>query len=143
MFDKEERAKVIKEAIRVTKKDGIIMYAFILTDLTILDWGFKRNELISNFGNDKMVNENYKAINKPEYVFYMSYLDEVEKELNIESITVEEYIATDGPARLIADVVNNMDEETYNHYVNYHLSVCNRKDLIGYSGHILAIAKKK
>jgi ubiquinone/menaquinone biosynthesis C-methylase UbiE len=143
VFDKEERTKVIKEAIRVTKKDGIIMYAFILTDLTILDWGFKRNELISNFGNDKMVDENYKAINKPEYVFYMSYLDEVEKELNLESITIQEYVATDGPARLIAEVVNNMDEETYNHYVNYHLSVCNRKGLIGYSGHILAIAKKK
>ena len=143
VFDKLERQKVIDEAIRVTKKDGIIMYAFILTDISILDWGFKRNELVNNFGNDKMVNENYKAINKPEYIFYMSYIDEVKKELEKESISIEEYIATDGPARLISEVINNMDEETYKHYINYHLSVCNRKDLIGYSGHILAITKKK
>lgn len=143
VFDKQERQRVIDEAIRVTKKDGIIMYAFILTDISILDWGFKRNELVNNFGNDKMVNENYKAINKPEYIFYMSYIDEVERELNKETISIEDYIATDGPARLIADTINNMDEDTYKHYVNYHLSVCNRKDLIGYSGHILAIAKKK
>lgn len=142
VFDKQERQRVIEEAIRVTKKDGIIMYAFILTDITILDWGFKRNELVTNFGNDKMINENYKAINKPEYIFYMSYLDEVEQELNLPSITIENYIATDGPGRLIKDVINEMDEETYNHYINYHLSVCDRKDLIGYSGHILAIAKK-
>lgn len=143
VFDKQERQSVIDEAIRVTKKDGIIMYAFILTDISILDWGFRRNELINNFGNDKMVNENYKAINKPEYIFYMSYTDEVERELSKETISIEDYIATDGPTRLIADTVNNMDEDTYQHYINYHLSVCNRKDLIGYSGHILAIAKKK
>lgn len=143
VFDKQERQSVINEAIRVTKKDGIIMYAFILTDISILDWGFKRNELVNNFGNDKMVDENYKANNKPEYIFYMSYIDEVERELNKETISIEDYIATDGPTRLIADTVNNMDEETYKHYINYHLSVCNRRDLIGYSGHILAIAKKK
>lgn len=68
---------------------------------------------------------------------------EVEQELNKETITIEDYIATDGPGRLIADTINNMDDENYKHYINYHLSVCNRKDLIGYSGHILAIAKKK
>ena len=143
VFNKEERQSVINEAIRVTKKDGIIMYAFILTDITMLDWGFKRNNLVSNFGNDKMVNIQYKAINKPEHIFYMSYIDEIEKELNKETISIEDYIATDGPARLIADTINNMDKDTYKHYINYHLSVCNRKDLIGYSGHIIAITKKK
>lgn len=142
VFDKDERAKVINEAIRVTKKDGIIMFAYILTDLTILDWGFKRNELINNFGNDKMVNDDYRAINKPEYIFYMSYMDEVEKEMNLDSISVEDYIATDGAGRLISETINTMDDDTYQHYVNYHLSICNRKDLIGYSGHIIAIVKK-
>lgn len=143
VFDKEERQRVINEAIRVTKKDGIIYYAFILTDITMLDWGFKRNNLLPNFGNDKLVDENYKAINKPEYVFYMSYLSEVESELNLPSISIEDYIATDGAGRLISEVINEMDEETYKHYINYHLSICNRKDLIGYSGHILSIARKK
>lgn len=143
LFDKEDRNKVINEAIRVTKKDGIIYYAFILTDITILDWGFKRKNLIPNFGNDKMIDENYKAINKSEYIFYMTYMPEVEEELNLPSISIEDYIATDGVGRLISEVINEMDEETYKHYVNYHLSICNRKDLIGYSGHILAIAKKK
>ena len=143
IFNKSERQKAIEEAIRVTKKDGIIYYAYILTDITMLDWGFKRANLVPNFGNDKMVDENYKAINKEEQVFYMSYMSEVENELNLSSITIEDYVATDGPGRLISEVINEMDEETYQHYINYHLSVCNRKDLIGYSGHIIAIAKKK
>ena len=142
VFNKQERSKVIDEAIRVTKKDGIILYAYILTDISILDWGFKRKELVPNFGEDKMVDKNYKAINRPEYIFYMSYMEEVEKELDLPTIKIEDYIATDGPGRLIKETINEMDEETYKHYINYHLSVCNRKDLIGYSGHIIAIAKK-
>lgn len=144
IFDIEERNKVIKEATRVTKPNGLIYFAFILADLTMLDWGFKRNELVKNFGNNKMVDTNYKAINKEEYIFYMTYLDEVKKLLNnhkeLEQI---HYVATDGVGRLIADTINKMDEYTYNHYINYHLSICEREDLIGYSGHILAIAKKK
>lgn len=144
IFNIEERHKVIKEATRVTKPNGIIYFAFILTDITILDWGFKRNELIKNFGNDKMINEEYKAINKEEYVFYMSYMSEVKELINAnKDIKTLHYIATDGPGRLIADTINEMDEETYKHYVNYHLSSCEREDLIGFSGHILAITKKK
>lgn len=144
IFDIKERQKVIEEAVRVTKKDGIIYFAFILTDLTILDWGFKRNNLVENFGKDKMIDDNYKAINREEYVFYMSYLDEVKDLIsankNIEPI---HYVATDGAGRLISEVINEMDEDTYKHYINYHLSICEREDLIGYSGHILSIVKKK
>lgn len=144
IFDIKERHKVIEEATRVTKPNGIIYFAFILTDITILDWGFKRNELVKNFGNDKMINEDYKVINKEEYIFYMSYLSEVKELINShKEIETIHYVATDGAGRLIADTINEMDEETYNHYINYHLSICEREDLIGYSGHILAIAKKK
>ena len=121
MFNKQERQKVINEAIRVTKKDGIILYAFILTDLTMLDWGFKRNNLVANFGNDKMVDENYKAINKEEQIFYMSYMSEVENELNLPSISIEDYIATDGAGRLISEVINEMDEETYRQIGRAHV----------------------
>lgn len=144
IFDIQERHKVVEEATRVTKPNGIIYFAFILTDITILDWGFKRNNLVSNFGNDKMINEDYKAINKEEYIFYMSYMSEVKELLTShEDLETIHYVATDGAGRLIADTINKMDETTYNHYINYHLSICEREDLIGYSGHILAIVKKK
>ena len=43
IFSKEEQNKVIDEALRVTKKGGYIYYAFILSDLTLLEWGFKNN----------------------------------------------------------------------------------------------------
>ena len=142
IFTKEEQNKVIEEAIRVTKKDGYIYYAFILTDITFLEWGFKRENFVSNFGNDKMIDENYKQINKEELIFYLSNMEEVKKLINNNNQKEITYVATDGIGRIIKDTINEMDEETYNHYLNYHLTICEREDLIGYSGHIIAIAQK-
>ena len=38
--------------------------------------------------------------------------------------------------------IDNMTDEEYKMFVNYHLSICEREDLIGYSGHILSIIEK-
>lgn len=38
--------------------------------------------------------------------------------------------------------INNMTKEEYDLFVKYHLSICEREDLIGYSGHILSIVEK-
>lgn len=35
-----------------------------------------------------------------------------------------------------------MLENYYNLYLNYHLSICESEDLIGYSGHTLSIIEK-
>jgi ubiquinone/menaquinone biosynthesis C-methylase UbiE len=142
LFKKEEIDKVIEEAIRVTKKGGLIYYAFILADLTMINWGFEKGNFMPNLGN--MIDSNYKVINKEEYIFYLTYMSEIKKLMQEhDSLDVVTYVATDGVGRVMSDVINEMDEETYKHYINYHLSICEREDLIGYSGHVLAITKKK
>ena len=63
--------------------------------------------------------------------------------LEHENLDVIKYVASDGVGRVIEDAINSMSDEEFNHFVNYHLSVCEREDLMGYSGHVLAITKKK
>ena len=53
-----------------------------------------------------------------------------------------ETIATDGIAPNLAEYINKMDDEEFEIYVDYHLKNCDRKDLIGYSSHILEIVEK-
>ena len=38
--------------------------------------------------------------------------------------------------------IDNMTDEEYKMFIDYHLSICEREDLIGYSGHILSIIEK-
>jgi len=51
-------------------------------------------------------------------------------------------VASDGVSKAMDETINNVDDEMYKHYINYHLSICEREDLIGYSGHILTILRK-
>lgn len=142
LFKKEEQEAAIREAVRVTKKGGIIYLAFVLFDLSMLDSCFVKGTISKDYIDNKRLNKDYTPVNVEENIFNLMYFDDVKK--LIDGIEVEKihYVATDGVGRIIKDTVNNMDEEMYQHYVNYHLSICEREDLIGYSGHILGIVKK-
>jgi len=142
LFDKEKQKKAIEEAIRVTKKGGIINIAFILFDSSIVSSGFVYGELIGNVGTGKRIKDDYTPNNMEENIFYLMYLKEVKELINSYSVDVLHYVSTDGLGRIIMDTINNMSDEMYNHYINYHLSTCEREDLIGYSGHILSIVRK-
>lgn len=53
-----------------------------------------------------------------------------------------ETIATDGIATNMAEYINALTDEEFEIFVDYHLKNCNRKDLIGYSSHVLKIIEK-
>ena len=142
LFKEEETTSAIKEAIRVTKPGGKIYLAFILFDLTMLTWGFKEKNVYENYGENKQVSENFKPNNAEELIFNMRYFEDVIKLIKSFNIKTINYVATDGIGRVIKDEINQMSEEEYNLYIKYHLSICEREDLIGYSGHILAILEK-
>jgi ubiquinone/menaquinone biosynthesis C-methylase UbiE len=142
LFKKEEEEKAIEEAIRVTKKGGKIFIAFILYDLTVLTWGFQGKNIYDNYGVDKQVGLDFKPNNKEELIFNMKYFTEVEDLMNKFKTKKLGYVATDGVGRVMRQTINDMSSEEYKLYVNYHLSICERKDLMGYSGHILSINEK-
>lgn len=142
LFKEEETTSAIKEAIRVTKPGGKIYLAFILFDLTMLTWGFKEKNVYENYGENKQISENFKPNNAEELIFNMRYFEDIKKLIKSFNIKTINYVATDGIGRVIKDEINQMSEEEYNLYIKYHLSICEREDLIGYSGHILAILEK-
>lgn len=142
LFKEEETTSAIKEAIRVTKPGGKIYLAFILFDLTMLTWGFKEKNVYENYGENKQISENFKPNNAEELIFNMRYFEDIKKLIESFNLKTINYVATDGIGRVIKNEINQMSEEEYNLYIKYHLSICEREDLIGYSGHILAILEK-
>ena len=143
LFDNDEIDKAIKEAIRVTKNNGIIYFAFILFDPSMITWGFQGKNIYDNYGEGKQVSVNFKPINEEKLVFNLRYYKDIKKLIKKYNIEPLHYVATDGISRIIKDIINNMTDEEYKLYVNYHMSICEREDLIGYSGHILSIVRKK
>ena len=142
LFKKEEEEQAIKEAIRVTKPNGKILIAFVLFDLTMLTWGFEDKNIYDNYGNDKPVSLDFKPNNSEDLIFNMRYYNDIKELMNKFDVKKLCYVATDGISKAMRKDITNMNDEEYKMYVNYHLSICEREDLIGYSGHILSIVEK-
>ncbi|MBE6882391.1 MAG: class I SAM-dependent methyltransferase [Ruminococcaceae bacterium] len=143
LFTEEEKIKALSEAIRVTKKGGIIFAAYCMGDAAVLMYGFKRGK-IKEIIEKCMINaETFETFSGPWDIFELHRKEDIDalmKNFNTERL---HFLATDGYANHIRDVLDEMDDETYELFVKYHLATCERQDMFGYSNHTLDVFRKK
>lgn len=140
LFKEEDRNQAIKEAIRVTKKGGIIYLAYITNDAVILSYGLRKGNLLRLKEFSK---EGYKIKDIPEEIFSVSYVKDFEKIINKFKVKKLNQVATDGIAPNMANYINELTEEEYEVWLDYHFSNCEREDIMGYSSHVLYICRKE
>ena len=51
-------------------------------------------------------------------------------------------IAADGATNYMRDLIDGMDQATFEQWMAYHLTICERQDLVGASHHTLDILQK-
>ena len=73
----------------------------------------------------------------------MVRLEDINKYKKVTNLKRVKILAQDGPTDYIRRSINELDEEEFNLYLKYHLSICERKELLGASSHILDILKKE
>lgn len=141
LISKEEKIKALNEAKRITKKNGIIMVAYCMNDHAVITHGFIDNNIKECIKNNELDNKFHITPKKTDLYSRLTIedIDELNKESNLERIKI---ITPDGPANYLRKTLNKMDEETFNLFIKYHLSTCERPDLIGAAAHTLDILKK-
>lgn len=142
LHDSDAKHRALSEAIRVTKKDGIIFTAYCMADASILDYGFKRGNIHSVIEQGMLDSENFEIISRPQDIFELHRKEDIDKMRSLFNVTQLHFVATDGYARHMRQTVFDMDDETFNLYLRYHLATCERQDMIGYSNHTLDIFRK-
>lgn len=139
LYDEESVKKAISEAIRVTKKNGKIFLAYITDDAVVLSYGLRK-------GNMKrlkeLVDDDWNIKNIAEEIFATFKIEEFDNLIKDFTLKEIETVAADGISANMQEYINNLDDEEYEIYLNYHLKNCARKDLMGYSNHILKIVEK-
>lgn len=139
LYEDKDINKAISEAIRVTKKGGKILIAFLPDDSVVMSYGI-RGKHIKDL--KKIVDENWKVPKIPKEIFATYRIEELQdiiKKFNVKEL---ELISADGIATNMAGYVNELDEEEFELYVDYHLKNCSRKELLGFSAHLLVILEK-
>ena len=139
LISKEEKVLALKEAKRVCKTGGYILVAYIMNEYAVITHAFKEKNILKD--KDKLSDDYHIISDKKDLYSYVRLedIDSLNKETNLERIKI---ITPDGPSNYIRPFVNKLSEEEFNEYIKYHLSTCERMDIMGASAHTLDILKK-
>lgn len=92
---------------------------------------------------NKQYDDNFKMISKPSEIMRAFNIDELENIMESHAIEKIKEVSTSGVAPHFRDIIDNLTEEEYDLWVKYHLSSCERKEVQGFSTHMLYIGRNK
>ena len=142
MYTFEDKVKALKEAKRVTRVGGTVLVAYCMNEYSILTYGFKENNILKCIENGQ-VDDKFHVVSEPKDLYDYVRIEDINKlnkEVGLQRIKL---IAADGPANYMRPILREMDEDTFKAFMDYHLSTCEREDLLGASAHTVDILMKK
>lgn len=142
LFTEEEKLAALSEAIRVTKKGGVIFAAYCMGDASVLSYGFLRGK-IEEIIDKCMVNpETFDTFSNPWDIFELHRKEDIDALRSHFDVTQLHFVASDGYANHMRDALVNMPEKHYELFLKYHFATCERPDMTGWSHHTLDIFRK-
>lgn len=144
LYNDEDKRQALSEAIRVTKKGGVIFAAYVISDGCLIDEGFNLGKFsIAEYVKNGMLDpETFAAISEPKDLFELVRKEDVDRLMSVFPATRLHYVASDGCARLLREAVDKMDNDTFELFLKYHFSTCEREDMVGITSHSLDIFRK-
>ncbi|UTC61329.1 class I SAM-dependent methyltransferase [Treponema sp. OMZ 787] len=141
LYDKKDVHKALDEAIRVTKKGGIILTAF-LSVYAIMNNNYLKENLAA--GIKMNFDDDYKVKHFEEQLF--TGYDIAEFEQLFESHKTK-YLTTAAVDNILESAEGRTDfkmpDSDFDLFVKYHLATCEKRELLGTSSHLLYICKKE
>ena len=140
------RKKCLSESIRVLKKGGYLITAYIprlyLNQMIVMaDDKYVDDKLLCQIRDiGILLHDDPKCFWTDTY--YSSY-DEMQKLYKDNGIECIDHFAQDGLAPLFHDKVDKWDDEKFETWFKYHLSVCSDRSIINMSNHVIIVGKKK
>lgn len=142
LYTDEEKIAALSEAIRVTKKDGVVFAAYCNNDMTVYQFGFIRGAFKSDERNHLIDFDTFKLSSTPEEIFALYRKEDVDRLMSRFKVKRLHYVGTDMLTRLMIETIDGMDEKTFEMFMKYHLSICERPDMVGLTNHMLDIFRK-
>ena len=143
LFAEEEKLQALSEAIRVTKKGGILFTAYCMGDASILLYGFGHGEIHNIIHKCMLDPVTFETFSKPWDLFALHRKEDIDTLRSHFPVTQLHFLATDGYANHMRKTLDEMDGDTFQLFLTYHFATCERLDLVGYSNHTLDIFRKE
>lgn len=144
LYSEEDKRQALREAIRVTKQGGCIFAAYVISDGCLLDEGFRRGNInVAEYMENGLIDsETFAAKSEPKDLFELVRKEDIDDLMSVFPTRRLHYVAADGCALFMREVIDKMDDDTFELYLKYHFAVCERNDLAGMTSHALDIFRK-
>ncbi len=142
LFGFEDKQKALLEAKRVTKPGGIILVAYCMNEYSVITYAFKERHAIECMEQGRF-SDSFQTLSLPEHLYDYMRIEDIDKLNAATGLTRIKIISPDGAANYIRPFLNQLSEEEFELFIQYHLSTCERMDLIGAGAHTLDILQKK
>ncbi len=142
LLNEEEKIKALSEAARVTKKGGYILTSYYMNDYAIITYGFIKQHILEAIENHQ-VDDHYHMINLKDDLYSMVRIEDIDffnQKVGLKRVKI---VAADGPSNYLRVVLNKLSDVEFKEFIKYHLSTCERSDLLGASAHLLDIVLKE
>ncbi len=139
LYTKEDKIKALSEAVRVTKRGGCLLVAYCMNEPVIIRYVFGKDNLQSSLA---MITDEWHCKSGPKELFELVRTEDIaELDSHVNAVRIK-LVAADGAANYMRDKIDEMDSHTFEKFMEYHLSTCERPDLTGASDHTLDILRK-
>ena len=137
----EEKVQALKEAKRVLKDDGVMLVAYCMNEYSILTYGFRQNHILECLENGK-ISKDFRVQPEAEDLYDYVRLEDMDAYNKAAGLKRIKVISADGPSDYMRPVLNAMDEATFEAFIHYHLTICERPELVGAGSHTVDILSK-
>ena len=143
LYTKEDQARALEEALRVTRPGGYLYVAYVLSDMAILVNGIKPKGYFWRYIEDGHIDPvTYECRSSPRDLFQIYRREEIDALTAPLPCARLHYVAADGMARLVRDKLDRMSPERFARFMDYHYNLCERPDMAGAANHSLDILQK-
>ena len=142
LFTVPEQLEALSEAIRVTKKGGVIFAAYCGNEATMVQYCFGRGMIREQRYRDLIDPVTFKASSDPAELFQLYRKEDIDNLMSVFPVTRLHYVGTDMATNYMKQTVDDMDNALFELYLKYHFAICERGDLVGASHHILDVFRK-
>ena len=141
LLTEEERIQAMGEANRITKEGGYILVAYCMNEYGVIMYGFKENQIKACLEDGRLADDFHCMPIEQDLYAYMrpADIDSLNEKTGMKR---ERILGVDGAANYMRPMLKEMDEETFEQFIKYQISIAERMDLIGANAHTVDILRK-
>jgi len=146
IIDSNVRTKLIEESLRVLRHGGILAIAYINKFSVVPMLAKKIPEYLTNKTISNVISKGYLKGGDPDSFWIDSHYtspSEIETRMSAYKVRMIDHLGTDGLSHTLSKEIDELSEEQYQTWLEYHLSTCREASILGISSHGLFICSKE